>query len=59
MAATSIGADVPDRGPPLRNLLWILTGLALATVMLRIHFRIRNRLFGWDDIFMLITTVRE
>ena len=52
------GEAVADRGPGLRNVLWVLTGLALATALLRIYVRLRNRLFGWDDIFMVITMVR-
>jgi len=35
-----------------------LTPLALITAILRIVARLRNRKFGWDDIFMIIAMVQ-
>ncbi|OAQ78861.1 integral membrane protein [Purpureocillium lilacinum] len=45
---------VPDRGPTVLRVIWTLTPLALITAILRIVARLRNRKFGWDDIFMII-----
>ncbi|EGX93532.1 integral membrane protein [Cordyceps militaris CM01] len=47
------GGDVPDRGPGLVLILWLLTTLAGITAVLRVVVRTRNRMFGWDDIFMI------
>ncbi|KAJ6784782.1 hypothetical protein PWT90_06231 [Aphanocladium album] len=47
------GGDVPDRGPMLISILWSLTALAGFTATLRVVVRTRNRMFGWDDIFMI------
>ncbi|PSN65248.1 hypothetical protein BS50DRAFT_527481 [Corynespora cassiicola Philippines] len=46
---------IPDRGPNLINMLWVLTSLAFLTVILRFIFRARKRQFGWDDFFMATT----
>ncbi|KAH6644813.1 hypothetical protein C7974DRAFT_28274 [Boeremia exigua] len=43
---------VPDRGPALIVMMWVLTALSLATVILRFYFRARRAQIGWDDIFM-------
>lgn len=48
---------VPDRGPELISIMWSLTSLALVTAILRIVVRTRNRMFGWDDIFMIFSMV--
>ncbi|KAJ6439780.1 integral membrane protein [Purpureocillium lavendulum] len=45
---------VPDRGPTVLKVIWVLTPLALLTAILRIIARVRNRKFGWDDIFMVL-----
>ncbi|PMB63505.1 hypothetical protein BM221_010610 [Beauveria bassiana] len=42
-----------DRGPVLIRILWSLTALAGITAALRVVVRVRNRMFGWDDIFMI------
>ncbi|KAM3503972.1 hypothetical protein MY11210_008517 [Beauveria gryllotalpidicola] len=47
------GGDVEDRGPVLIRILWSLTALAGITAALRVVVRVRNRMFGWDDIFMI------
>ncbi|TQV99015.1 integral membrane protein [Cordyceps javanica] len=46
--------DVADRGPVLISVLWSLTALAGCTAVLRVAVRTRNRMFGWDDIFMIL-----
>ncbi|KAF1730508.1 hypothetical protein CRV24_009971 [Beauveria bassiana] len=43
-----------DRGPVLIRILWSLTALAGITAALRVVVRVRNRMFGWDDIFMIL-----
>ena len=48
---------VPDRGPQVVKLMWSLTSLALVTVFLRVYVRVRNRKFGVDDVFMLLSMV--
>ncbi|KAK5995352.1 hypothetical protein PT974_03756 [Cladobotryum mycophilum] len=48
---------VPDRGPGLLGILWTLTPLAVFTTVLRIVARVRSRMFGWDDVFMLFSTI--
>ncbi|OAA35866.1 integral membrane protein [Beauveria brongniartii RCEF 3172] len=45
--------DVEDRGPVLIHILWSLTALAGITAALRVVVRVRNRMFGWDDMFMI------
>jgi hypothetical protein len=58
MNTSASGAtEVPNRGPELISILWSLTGLAFLTAALRIFARTRNRMFGWDDIFMIFATV--
>ncbi len=51
------GDDVPDRGPVLISILWSLTALAGIMTLLRVVVRTRNRMFGWDDIFMIFAMV--
>ncbi|KAM3427703.1 hypothetical protein NHJ13734_008885 [Beauveria thailandica] len=46
-------SDVGDRGPVLIRILWSLTALAGITAALRVVVRVRNRMFGWDDMFMI------
>ncbi|CAJ2505075.1 Uu.00g124690.m01.CDS01 [Anthostomella pinea] len=54
-ARPSTGDSVADRGPGLITLMWALTGIASFTVVLRITFRAQRKLFGWDDLFMVIS----
>ncbi|OAA52987.1 integral membrane protein [Cordyceps fumosorosea ARSEF 2679] len=49
------GDHVPDRGPALIRILWLLAALAGITAVLRVVVRSRNRMFGWGDIFMIFT----
>ncbi|KAJ6439243.1 integral membrane protein [Purpureocillium lavendulum] len=49
---------VPNRGPTALKVIWALTPLALVTAILRIIARLRNRKFGWDDIFMVLAMTR-
>ncbi|KAF9883254.1 hypothetical protein FE257_003810 [Aspergillus nanangensis] len=48
---------VPDRGPQLIVLLWVMTGLSTFTVLLRFTSRGLRGTFGWDDYMMLFTLV--
>ncbi|KAL4892496.1 hypothetical protein BDV59DRAFT_42831 [Aspergillus ambiguus] len=53
----SRGADthIPDRGPELITVLWVMTGLSTLTVALRFASRAMRRSFGWDDFMMLFS----
>ena len=60
MASTpETDGPVADRGPILERVLWSLTALAVITTALRLAFRARNRVFGWDDVFMFLSLVRK
>ncbi|KJZ78499.1 hypothetical protein HIM_01890 [Hirsutella minnesotensis 3608] len=48
------GSAAPDRGPQVVRLVWALAPLALLTTVLRLVGRARNRVFGWDDVFMIL-----
>lgn len=49
---------VPDRGPQLMALLWVMTGIATLMVILRFIARYQKSVVGgFDDIFMLIAMV--
>ncbi|KAL5360568.1 hypothetical protein BJX96DRAFT_184618 [Aspergillus floccosus] len=49
------GAHVPDRGPQLITVLWVMTGLSTLTVALRFASRGMRRSVGWDDFMMLFS----
>ncbi|KAK8129180.1 hypothetical protein PG999_001560 [Apiospora kogelbergensis] len=46
---------IPDRGQAIIWMTWLLTALASITVALRMNFRARVKLFGWDDFFMVMS----
>lgn len=48
----------PDREDTLITMVWVLTSVALATVVLRIFFRSKAKVCGWADVFMVIAMVR-
>lgn len=54
-----MGGPVPDRGPEVIRLMWALTSLAFITSALRVFVRLRHRMFGWDDVFMVFAMVRN
>ncbi|KAL1962582.1 hypothetical protein VTN77DRAFT_9375 [Rasamsonia byssochlamydoides] len=45
---------VPDRGPQLIAILWVLTGASTVTVIFRFIARAQKAVMGWDDVFMLV-----
>ncbi|KAI9750543.1 MAG: hypothetical protein M4579_006433 [Chaenotheca gracillima] len=51
------GGKIPDRGPQLMSLLWILTVTSTVTVILRFITRARRDSIGWDDFFMLVALI--
>ncbi|KAK7979920.1 hypothetical protein PG989_012377 [Apiospora arundinis] len=57
--ATEAGAEmseaIPDRGQAIISMTWALTALALIAVALRMNLRARVKMFGWDDVFMVIS----
>ncbi|KAJ5185396.1 hypothetical protein N7491_006736 [Penicillium cf. griseofulvum] len=46
-------ADIYDCGPRLLRDIWILTGISILIVVLRVIAKIRIRNIGWDDILMV------
>lgn len=57
-AMANATGSVPDRGPSLMILMWVLTIIASITVVLRFIFRAQKSIIGYDDIFMLVSMVR-
>ncbi|KAH8678636.1 hypothetical protein BGZ60DRAFT_555217 [Tricladium varicosporioides] len=45
---------VPDRGVNLIVMMWILTVVSSMTIVMRLFFRARMAIIGWDDCFMLL-----
>lgn len=48
---------IPDRGPQLVALVWVMTGLSSLMVILRFTSRGLRGTFGWDDFMMLFSLV--
>ncbi|KAF7561620.1 hypothetical protein G7046_g2513 [Stylonectria norvegica] len=55
MRTRSVETGVPDKAINLMAVIWPLTALAFITASFRIVIRARCKMFGWDDIFMILS----
>jgi hypothetical protein len=62
MAIASTGVDLTEsRGTEINAIGWVFTGIAIATVFLKLYVRAQvvKRGLGWDDFFIFFSLVSK